>query len=399
MMPCIHLTLTHIMRALTVAAAGLAMTVFGDGLSPATATPALVVDLDNQNILYEKDAGRPWFPASTTKLMTALVTYKALQAGEVDLDTPVILSRRATSQSFANSGLKAGQAMTLWDALHAVLVGSANDVAVALAETVAGTEEEFVTRMNEEAKKLGLSASHFANPNGLANPDQQVTARDLAVLGRELYKNHPDFHPIYRTSRVVIDTKAVESFNILLTEYPGTLGLKTGFLCSSGRNLVALAEKDDRRILVVLLGATTGRERSERAAKLFTEAFDGTLKPTGQRVADLQNDLAAEPPDMRMKLCSDQTAAYETRREALYPMGLPGQKSYLSPPISPVTHTINTWKMPGDYDVPVPTTKPALASVKQYVAANAEGWNGVRPPRKPVIGAAAPGGAAPGPTL
>lgn len=399
MMPRIHLTLPRMVRALIVSAALLTVPIVEGHMSPAEATPALVVDLDSQEVLYEEDAGHPWFPASTTKLMTALVTYKALQAGDVELDTPVVLSRRAASQSFANSGLKTGQAMTLWDALHAVLVGSANDVAVALAETVAGTEQAFVQRMNDEAKTLGLNASHFTNPNGLANPDQQVSARDLAILGAELFKSHPDFRQIYRTSRIVIDTKAVESFNILLTEYPGTLGLKTGFLCSSGRNLVALAEKDNRRILVVLLGATTGRERSERAAKLFTEAFDGTLEPTGTLVADLQNDLAIEPPDMRMKLCSDQTAAYETKREALYPMGLPGQKSYLSPPVSPVTHTIHTWKMPGGYDVPVPAVKPALASVKRHVAAHAEGWNGVRPPRKPVFGSKAPAGSNLRPTL
>eukprot|EP00903_Cladosiphon_okamuranus_P002328 g2326.t1 len=248
--------------------------------SSSQATPALVIDLDSQEVLYEEEAGHRWFPASTTKLMTALVTYKALQAGEVELDTPVILSRRAANQSFANSGLKAGQAMTLWDALHAVLAGSSNDVAVALAETVAGTEDDFVSRMNKEAKTLGLSASHFSNPNGLADPGQHVSARDLAILGAELFKTYPEFHPIYRTSRVVIGDKAVQSYNNLLTEFPGTLGLKTGFLCSSGQNIVALAERDNRRFLVVLLGATTGRERGERAAKLLTEAFDGTLKPT-----------------------------------------------------------------------------------------------------------------------
>ena len=399
MMPCICLTLPRNLRALTVAAAVFAALVLGGGPSPARATPALVVDLDSQEVLFAEDAERRWFPASTTKLMTALVTYKALQAGEVDLDTPVILSRKAAGQNFANSGLKAGEAMTLWDALHAVLVGSANDVAVALAETVAGTEEDFVRRMNEEAKTLDLSASHFTNPNGLANPDQHVSARDLAILSMELFRRHPEFRPLYRTSRVVIGDKAVQSYNNLLTEFPGTLGLKTGFLCSSGQNIVALAERDDRRILVVLLGATTGRERGERAAKLLTEAFDGTLKPTGQRVQDLRNNLETAPPDMRMKLCSDQTAAYESQREALFPMGLPGHDTYLTTPASPVTHTIHTWQMPGGYDVPVPSVKPSLATVQRHVAASAEGWSGVRPPRKPVTASRAPAGLSQDPTL
>jgi D-alanyl-D-alanine carboxypeptidase len=135
----------------------------------------------------------PWYPASTAKLMTALITFQALKRGDVDLSTPVILSHNAMDQSAAYAGLKVGNAMTLEDALYAVLVGSANEVAVALAETVAGTEAAFVDLMNAQADRLGLTATHFTNPNGLFDQKQTVSARDLAVLGRDLFQVYPDY--------------------------------------------------------------------------------------------------------------------------------------------------------------------------------------------------------------
>jgi D-alanyl-D-alanine carboxypeptidase len=124
----------------------------------AHATPVLVVDADNHQILHEEDAGAPWYPASTTKLMSALVVFEAIRAGEVSLTTPVIMSRNATKQAFLESGLVLGRTMTLEDALFAMITASANDVAVALAETVASDETSFVRRMNETAARIGLTA-------------------------------------------------------------------------------------------------------------------------------------------------------------------------------------------------------------------------------------------------
>jgi|GEM_PF-844996 len=353
--------LAHAQRALArVSAAPLALAL-ALSVVPALATPSLVVDLDSGQVIHAEDAGHPWYPASTAKLMTALVTFAALERADVAPDTPVILSHNAIRQKAVYAGLKTGSAMTLNDALYAVLVSSANEVAVALAETVAGSEAAFVERMNEEALRLGLTATHFTNPNGLFDPAQTVSARDLAVLARHLYQRYPQYHGIFRTASVAINGKDLPSYNELLTRYPGTLGLKTGFVCQAGRNIVALAERDGRRLLAVVLGATTGRERSERAAKLFDEAFSGSMTGSETMLSALPNTPDIKPEDMRMRLCSDQTAAYEAKQDKLYPWGLPGQTSHLSAPIAAPVHTINTWFVPIPEFVPVPAAKPPIA--------------------------------------
>lgn len=324
----------------------------------AMTTPALVVDMDTGAVLYAEEAGRPWYPASTTKLMTAFVTFEALAAGEVSPDTPVIMSEKAMSQESLHAGLSVGRAMKLQDALYAAFAASANDVAIALAQTVAGNEAAFVKRMNDAARRLGMTASHFENPNGLFDPAQHVSARDLALLAMTIDRTFPQYRPIFRTSRVVVDGKAVDSFNALLTRYPGAVGMKTGFLCAAGRNIVGVAERGRRRIMVVLLGATTDRERAERAAMLLSQAFDGELRPMGITLEALQNRPDERPEDMRMRLCSAQSRDYEAQRAALYPMGIGNRRSYLEPAQPPRVHTIHTWAVPYPVDAPLPQPKP-----------------------------------------
>ncbi|EEE43115.2 D-alanyl-D-alanine carboxypeptidase family protein [Roseibium alexandrii] len=348
-------------------------------------TPSLVVDLDTGAVLHAEAAGHPWYPASTAKLMTALITFQALERGDVDLSTPVILSHNAMDQSAAYAGLKVGNAMTLEDALYAVLVGSANEVAVALAETVAGTEAAFVDLMNAQADRLGLTATHFTNPNGLFDQKQTVSARDLAVLGRDLFQVYPDYRRMFRTAAVTIDDKELISYNELITRYPGTLGLKTGFVCSAGRNIVAIAERDGKRLLAVVLGATTGRERSERTAKLFDDAFAGNLTANGQALAELPNASETQPEDMRMRLCSNETAAYEAGQNRRYPMGLPGAPSYLKDPVSAPTYSFQTWFVPQPEFVPVPSAKPVQA-VELMTTPQASGAKfEIVPPSKPPL--------------
>lgn len=354
-------------------------------LQPAYATPSLVVDLETGQVIHAEDAGHPWYPASTAKLMTALVTFQALERGDVDPETPVILSRNAIRQKAVYAGLKTGSAMTLNDALYAVLVSSANEVAVALAETVGGSEKAFVARMNDEARRLGLTATHFTNPNGLFDPAQTVSARDLAVLSRELYQRYPQYHEVFRTASVTINGKDLPSYNELLTRYPGTLGLKTGFVCQAGRNIVALAERDGRRLLAVVLGATTGRERSERAAKLLDEAFSGKTGMGGTVLADLANSPQLKPEDMRMRLCSDQTAVYEAKQDKLYPWGLPGENSYLTAPVAAPAHTIQTWFVPQPEFVPVPAAKPVTASADDVSITSIKDLIEAAPPEKPGV--------------
>lgn len=327
--------------------------------APASATPVLVVDADSHKVLYQEDAGVPWYPASTTKLMTAYLAFEALRAGEVTLTTPVTMSRGATKQAFLESGLTFGRTMTLEDSLFATITASANDVAVALAETVASDQASFVRRMNEAAARLGMTGTHFANPNGLFDKNNYTTARDLAVLGLEVDRLFPEYRRFFLASSVMIDGKEIKSNNQLLTRFSGTIGMKTGFLCASGRNYVGLATRNGRRVMVVILGATTERERNERSAQYLTQAFDGRLSSDAGPVEALQNRKDVAPQDMRMLLCTDQSVAYETKRNALYPMGLPGNETYLRDKIPEQVHRIRTWPNEKVTDMPIPARRPS----------------------------------------
>ncbi|HWK13068.1 MAG TPA: D-alanyl-D-alanine carboxypeptidase family protein [Rhizobiaceae bacterium] len=326
----------------------------------AHATPSLVVDADTGEVLHAEDAGLPWFPASVTKLMTAFVVFEQLQAGRIGMDTEVVLSREAVRQIPTRSELPAGSAMTMEDALYAALAGSANDVAYAVGETVGGSRAAFVKMMNETAGRLGMTSSHFANPNGVFDREQFLTARDLAVLALEIRRRFPQYMHFFQVGRIVIGKETILSNNDLLTRFPGTIGMKTGFLCASGRNFVALTERQGRTLLAVILGATTDRERSERAAQLLTRAFDGELRPTGTPVSAIANRADRKPVDMRQRLCSKATAAYEKQQEAAYPMGLGGHASYLGAPGEFLSHTVTSWPTAtAPAKVPVPTPRPA----------------------------------------
>ncbi|MFN7092737.1 MAG: D-alanyl-D-alanine carboxypeptidase family protein [Allorhizobium sp.] len=326
---------------------------------PANATPVLVVDTGTREVLYQEEAGRPWYPASTTKLMTALVVFEALRAAEIILSTPVTMSRNAVSQPFTNSDLTVGRSMTLEDALFAMLTASANDVAVAVAESVASDEASFIGRMNETAKRIGLTGTHFASPNGLYDPQNYTTARDLAILGMHLDQAFPEYRRFFQASAVTIDGKELESNNELLTRFPGTVGMKTGFLCASGRTFVGLAAQNEKRIMVVILGATTERERTERSAKFLTEAFSGQLASDAGLVDTLNNETDVKPEDMRVRLCTSQAESYQASRDAAFPMGLPGHRSYLHDPVPGLTHAINTWFNRDAADVPIPIPRPS----------------------------------------
>lgn len=327
--------------------------------APAHATPVLVVDAESHQVLYQEDAGAPWYPASTTKLMTAFVVFEALRSGEVSMTTPVTMTRNATKQAFLESGLTFGRTMTLEDALFAMLTASANDVAVALAEAVGSDEKSFVKRMNEAANRLGMTGTHFANPNGLSDPKNYTTARDLAILGMEVDRLFPEHRRFFQASAVTIDGKEIKSNNLLLTRFSGTIGMKTGFICASGRNIVALATRNERRVMVVILGATTERERNERSAQYFTQAFDGRLPSGAGPVENLKNRTGVAPEDMRVRLCTDKSAAYEASRDALYPMGLPGHDSYLRDQIPGQVRAISTWADENVVDVPIPKGRPS----------------------------------------
>lgn len=242
-------------------------------LLQASAGPALVFDAANGRVIYAEDQDDLWYPASLTKIMTAYLTFEALKAGRLTLDQKIKVSEKAHVQPPSKIGMPVGAELTVELAMKAMIIKSANDASVMLAEAVGGTEEAFVQLMNDTARRLGMSKTRFVNPNGLPAPEQVTTARDLAKLARSVLRDFPEQAHLWTMTELHIGKLKLGSHNQLLRSYEGADGIKTGFICDSGFNVVASASRDGRKMIAVVLGESSGRERNVRAASLMEHGF------------------------------------------------------------------------------------------------------------------------------
>jgi D-alanyl-D-alanine carboxypeptidase len=242
-------------------------------VQPASAGPALLFEPSNGKLLYTEDPDAQWHPASLTKIMTAYVAFQAIKDGKLKLDQKIPCSLVATLQPPSKVGLIVGAELTVEKALQAVIIKSANDVTVMLAEAISGSETAFVAEMNATAKRLGMTRTNYVNTNGLPDPGQVTTARDLAKLSRAVVNEFPQFASYWTMTDMRIGNRRLGTHNALLKTFPGADGLKTGFTCDSGFNIVASATRDGRRLMAVVLGETSGNERAVRAASLLEHGF------------------------------------------------------------------------------------------------------------------------------
>lgn len=351
------------------------------GIGPVTAMPRLLIDMHSGQVLYAEEVGQPWHPASLTKLMTALVTFRAIEQGRVSLDTPVILTRAALKMPPSHTGLPVDTALTLRDALYVLLVKSANDMAIAIAQTVGGSVDNFVAEMNATAQQMGLTATHYVDPNGLSATGQYNSARDLAIIALTIRARYPQYADIFSTEAVQVGSRLLKSHNELLTDYPGTTGMKTGFICAAGLNIVATAQRGGAALMAVVLGASSGRERAEMVGQLFDQGFAGQLQGTGQTVMDLKDLPNAKPVDMKPFICGKQAKAFVAQRATEFPYGLEGEESFLNP--DSVAPKIYTAHVLGRFrNVPLPQPRPLWApAVPAPVAAAETGPGGIPLPR------------------
>ncbi|RYE09242.1 MAG: D-alanyl-D-alanine carboxypeptidase [Hyphomicrobiales bacterium] len=355
--------LMQVKRIARTLALGLAL--LASSLTPASAIPLLLVDAQTLQVLYQEDAGQPWHPASLTKMMTAYLAFAAIKDGRVSLDTPVKISQHAWNQAPAKSGLDKGSAVTMQDALYIMLVKSANDIAVAIAETVGGDEKTFVKQMNLMAQQMNMTATHFENASGLNNAKQVSSARDMAMLALYLRRDYPQYETMFLTEAVQIGKTTLKTSNEMLEHFAGVTGMKTGYICASGLNIVASVNRDGRQLIAVVLGGSSARERNELAAQLFLRGLSGALVPTGKTVVDVAN-IDAAPTDMRPLICGAKAKEYVKQREADFPMGLKGQPSYLTDDIKgPVYVATDLGKIVTG--VPLPRPRPSFV---QQLASN-----------------------------
>jgi D-alanyl-D-alanine carboxypeptidase len=272
----------------------------------AQAEALLVVEADTGKVLQAENATYPWYPASVTKLMTAYVTLKAVKDGRLSLDTLLSVSPVAASQSPSKMGLRPGTQVTVENALAMMMVKSANDMAVVLAEGVGGSIDGFSAQMNQTAQRLGMTQSSYVNPNGLPADGQITSARDLAILARAIIRDLPEYEYFVHIPSIRFGRKVTNNFNHLIGRYPGADGFKTGFICASGYNLVASATRNGKRLIAVVLGSSSGHMRAVRAAQLLERGFANNtlswLRPSLGTVDNLV-PIDASPPNLRDEMC------------------------------------------------------------------------------------------------
>ena len=366
-------------------AAAAASILFASALS-AGAAPSMLVDANTGAILDSEQAFQRWYPASLTKLMTAYVAFRAIQQGEVTLESPVRISARATKEPPSKMGYPAGTVLTLDAALKIIMVKSANDVASAIAESLGGSQEAFAARMNSEAKRLGMTNSNFVNPHGLHDDRQYTTAHDLAVLALSLRAQFPQYAPYFNIEALGAGKDVIENHNTLIGRFAGADGMKTGYTCPAGYNLVASATRNGRTMLAVVIGATSVATRADKAADLLAKGFSlpPAQSPKLWEVKAAAAEETASPINMRETICTKEAA--KERREALDEKGrLVFRSAHLTGgelptprvtpisignatgPASPFMPEIERPAMIGNIPVPLPRpdyTPPAEASAK-----------------------------------
>jgi len=304
---------------------------------PSAANPQLVVDVSSLKVYEQREIYQKWYPASLTKLMTAYTTFRALKSGQLTLETPVVMSKNAAGEPPSKMFYKPGQAVTLDSALKMMLIKSANDIAVAIGETVAGSEPAFINMMNSEALRIGMTSSHFVNPNGLPAPGQYTTARDLAVLAITIKREFPQYAAYFAYEGFTTGKKNYPNFNMLIGRFDGADGMKTGFICASGFNQVSSATRNGRAVVSVVLGADSLGGRADESARLLQLGLtsSGAGKPGLGQIAPYgeSRDMVA---DVSKEICNPKAAKVrsENRDEG-------GRQKLLSPYIHEINRPLN----------------------------------------------------------
>ena len=235
---------------------------------------ALVVDADDGETLYASDANVVRAPASLTKMMTLFLVFDAVEAKTLRLGDRIVMSRHAASQQPSKLGLRAGESLTLRDAIKAVAVNSANDVAVALAERLGGSERAFARAMTDRARALGMTRTSFANATGLTNRGNRTTAHDIALLSLAMLRDHPRGYDCFSTRSFRWAHRTIANHNHLLGHVAGVDGIKTGYTVDAGYNLAASAKRHGRRLIAVVMGERSAAARDRRVSDLIDEGFD-----------------------------------------------------------------------------------------------------------------------------
>jgi D-alanyl-D-alanine carboxypeptidase len=281
----------------------------------AFAAPHLIVDMKSGKVLSRQQEFDRWYPASLTKLMTTYVVFRAIQAGEVSFSSPVRISKKASQLPPSKMAYKPGSELTIDNALKIIMVKSANDVAASLGESVAGSVPAFADRMNAESLRLGMTDSHWVNPHGLHDDDQFSSPRDLAILATALRRDFRQYSDYFSIEGLLADGKEIPNHNNLIGRYEGADGMKTGYTCPSGFNLVASASRNGRTLLAVVLGGESVAARDAKSAAMLSRGF-ASAPGSGPALGELKRTSPGSnmPTNMFDELCSKEARAARAKK-------------------------------------------------------------------------------------
>jgi D-alanyl-D-alanine carboxypeptidase len=278
-------------------------------LMPATQARAeaqLLIEASTGKVLHAENATYPWYPASVTKLMTLYTTLRTIKQGKLTFDSLLTMTKDGAAQQPTKMGLRLGTTVTVDNALKMMMVKSANDVAVMIAENLGGSIEGFADLMNANARRLGMTQTNYVNPNGLPAENHVTSARDLGILARALIQEFPEDDKYLHVHAIRYGNRVMRNYNSLLDRYPGADGMKTGFICASGYNVVASATHDGRRLIAIVLGAYSGAVRAQKAAQLLERGFNSgglTWLTPSLGTVDALAPIDAQPPNLREEMC------------------------------------------------------------------------------------------------
>jgi D-alanyl-D-alanine carboxypeptidase len=270
----------------------------------------ILLDAETGQVLSEANADAVTYPASLTKMMTLYLTFEALNAGKLRLDQQLAVSSEAARQNPSKLGLGAGDTVPVHDLILGLVTKSANDAAVVLAEGLGGSVPAFADRMNRKARQLGMEHTYYRNPNGLPDPSQQTTARDIARLALTLYHDFPREYRYFSTREFEFRGEKISSHNHLLEWYEGADGIKTGFINASGFNLAASAVRGGHRLIGVIMGGRSAHSRDDEMADLFDQGF-ARLRATSGATAVARRETA---PAATVAAASTPAAAADASR-------------------------------------------------------------------------------------
>jgi len=357
----------------------------GANRADASTMPSMVIEVSTGRVLEAERQYDRWRPASLTKLMTAWVAFREIERGALTMKSPVRISLEAARKPPSHMAYPVGTIITLDNALKMLLVKSANDIAVAIAEAVSGSVEAFSVKMNAEAKRLGMTDSHFVNPHGLHDTGQYSTARDLAILARAIRLEYPQHAHYFSTEALKDGDKVYNSYNLLLGRFDGADGMKTGYICEGGFNLVASATRKGVTLIAVVLGEMSSKGRSERAADLLEDGFakmnEAEFEPVLASMTPPEGH-STEIANVRDIVCSQEANDARWADRSL--------DSFASPAITPLTRdpvpvpifiggaegaSMSAILLAGQYidAVPVPDFRPVRLSDEVAEARRAEG--------------------------